>query len=175
MKCSRQEGMVRKGEKGSQNCCRIVSLQWRQKPAFLKLVSRMLHIILPIRYFVKSLWIQCHCILVHLNPHAPLGNRSFKGKGVGEPDSATHLGWVPLTLPDAWGLHPDPGPGREGWVHAGQRGEQSPPCTIADWPPMEGTGSVQLRGPHQEGSRTAKTAWTQYTCREETRARKGSW
>ena len=30
-----------------------------------------------------------------------------------------------------------------------------------------------LRGPHQEGSRTAKTAWTQHTCREETRARKG--
>ena len=31
-----------------------VSLQWRWKPAFLKLVSRMLHIVLPTRCSVKS-------------------------------------------------------------------------------------------------------------------------
>lgn len=135
MNCSQQEGMVRRGKGQPELLVELSLPPVETEPCFPE-VSAMLHITLLIRYFVKSLWIQCPLRpplcrrLVYLGPHTPLGNRPFKGKGAGEPDSATHLG-RPCCLCRMPGLHPVQAQEERAGCTQG-RGAQAPPPHV--WP-----------------------------------------
>lgn len=54
-----RKGWSRKGEKAARTITELSLLPVETETSFPE-VSTMLHIILPIRYFVKSLWIQYH-------------------------------------------------------------------------------------------------------------------